>query len=129
VDLDDGGQRAVRQLGRAISRAHASGNPRQALSEAEALAKEGDGPTLEGLARLCALASAPLAGRQERAAAAPVQEEYAARAVVLLRQAALKGCRDSLYFQQGTDLASLHHRKDFQMLLEDTEATTDRRSR
>jgi tetratricopeptide (TPR) repeat protein len=128
VDLDDGGQRAVLQLGRAISQAHVSGNHRQALSEAEALAKSSDGPTLAGLARLCGLASAPLVGGQEPAAAAPFQEEYAARAVGLLRQAASKGFRDTLYLQKGTDLAILRNRKDFQMLLEDREATTDRHS-
>jgi tetratricopeptide (TPR) repeat protein len=129
VNLDDGRQRAVLQLGRAISQAHVNGNHRQALTEAETLAKEADGPTLEGLARLCALASAPLAGGQKAGAAAAVQEEYAARAVVLLRQAAAKGHRDTLYLKEGTDLAPLRDRKDFQMLLEDTDTTTDRHSR
>src|SRR5262249_5535411 len=55
---DDGSQKAVLQLGRAISQAQVSGSHDQALSEAETLAKGRDAPTLEGLARLCALASA-----------------------------------------------------------------------
>jgi tetratricopeptide (TPR) repeat protein len=126
VDLDDGGQRAVLQLGRAISQAHVSGDHRQALAEAEALAQDGDGAALTGMARLCALASTPLAGGQGTDAAAPVREEYAARAVMLLRQAASKGSRDTLYLKQGTDLAPLRDRKDFRTLLEGTDGTTDR---
>src|SRR5262249_28836623 len=128
VDLDDGGQRAVPQLGRAIARAHVDGDPRPALAEAGALAKDADGPTPPGLARLCALAPPPVAGGQGPAAAAHFQEEYATRAVGLLRQAASKGFRDTLYLQQGTDLAILRNREDFRMLLGDTEATTDRHS-
>jgi tetratricopeptide (TPR) repeat protein len=126
ANLDDRGQRAVHQLGRAISQAHVSGNHRQALSEADSLAKNADGHTLAGMARACALASTPLSGGKEPAAAAPVREEYAARAVMLLRQAASKGYRDTLYLQQGTDLAILRGRKDFQKLLEDTDVPTDK---
>jgi hypothetical protein len=48
---------------------------------------------------------------------------------MLLRQAAAKGHRDTLYLKEGTDLAPLRNRKDFQMLLGDMEATTDRHSR
>jgi hypothetical protein len=76
-----------------------------ALTAVESLAKESDGPTLEGLARLCALAAA--AGG----------ESYAARAVELLRQAAGKGHRDTAYLKDGSDLTSLHSRADFQNLL------------
>jgi tetratricopeptide (TPR) repeat protein len=125
VNLDDRRQRAVLQLGRAISQAHLKGNHPEALTEADALAKNADGPTLAGLARLCARASVPLVGGQKPAAATPVQEEYAARAVQLLRQAASKGFCDTLYLQQGTDLAPLRHRKDFQTLLADAQVTTD----
>jgi tetratricopeptide (TPR) repeat protein len=123
--LDEGRQRVVFQLGRAISQAHLKGNHREALAEADALAKNADGPTLAGLARLCALASAPLTGGQKPAVATTVREQYASRAVVLLRQAASKGFRDTLYLQKGTDLAPLRDRKDFQTLLADAEATTN----
>jgi hypothetical protein len=47
---------------------------------------------------------------------------------MLLRQAASKGYRDKFYLQQGTDLAILRDRKDFQKLLEDAEAATDKHS-
>jgi tetratricopeptide (TPR) repeat protein len=73
ANRDDGSQRAVLQLGRAISQARDSGSHEQALTKAELLAKGSDAPTLEGLARLCALASE---GNGER---------YAVQAVKLLR--------------------------------------------
>jgi tetratricopeptide (TPR) repeat protein len=126
--LDDGMQRAALKIGRAISEAHVKGDHREAISDAQVLAKDADGPTLGGLARLCALASRPSGSRKEPAATAAVCEEYAALAVVLLRQAALKGFRDTLYLQKGPDLVALRDRKDFQMLLEDREASTDRHS-
>jgi hypothetical protein len=128
VRLDGGDWRAVLQLGRVISQANVSGDHRQALAKAESLAQNADGPTLAGLARLCARTSVPLADGQKPSAAAPFHEEYAARAVLLLRQAASKGFRDTLYLQKGTDLAPLRDRKDFQMLLADREAPIDRHS-
>jgi hypothetical protein len=85
------------------------------------LAKDADGPTLEGLARLCALASAA-GGEREPAKAAELGEQYAARAVELLRQAVGKGYRDSVYLKKGTDLAPLRQRADFQKLLAEAEA-------
>jgi tetratricopeptide (TPR) repeat protein len=124
-NLDDGGQRAVLQLGRAISQAYLSGKHQDALTEAETLAKSADGPTLAAMARLCALASALSSEAQKPAAPASFQEEYAARAVALLGQAASKGYRDSLYLKEGFDLSALRNRKDFQLLLKDAEATPD----
>ncbi len=121
LELDAGPNRPVLQLGRAISRAHVRGDHRQAFAEAETLAKDADGPTLEGLARLCALASVVVHEGQKSAEAAAIQEQYAARAVELLRQAAGKGHRDSAYLKEGTDLAALRQRADFQQLLADSE--------
>jgi hypothetical protein len=120
VNLADGRQRAELQLGRAISRACLSGNHSQALTEAESLAKEADGPTLERLGRVCALASA--LGPQPPTTGS-FHEEYAARAVALLRLAAAKGCRDILYLTEGADLAPLRKRDDFQSLLMDNKGT------
>jgi serine/threonine protein kinase/tetratricopeptide (TPR) repeat protein len=118
LELDDGLHRPVLQLGRAISQAHLSGDHHQALAAAESLAKDSDGPTLEGLARLCARASAGVvSGGGEAAQAREFQEPYAARAVELLRQASVKGYRDSLYLKEGADLAPLRGRADFQKLL------------
>jgi hypothetical protein len=118
----------VLQFGRTISMANTTGDHRQAVAEAQSLAQNADGPTLGGLARLCALASKPSVRRKELAAIAAVREEYAALAVVLLRQAASNGFRDTLYLQYGPDLVALRERKDFQMLLKDREAPTDRHS-
>jgi tetratricopeptide (TPR) repeat protein len=111
MELDDGSQRVVLQLGRAISQAQGSGNHDQALAEAESRAKGADVWTLEGLARLCALASE---GNGER---------YAVQAVKLLRQAVREGYRDTLYLKEGADLAPLRQRDDFKKLLADLEKT------
>jgi serine/threonine protein kinase/tetratricopeptide (TPR) repeat protein len=115
LELDDGRHRRVRQLGRAISQAHLSGDHRRALAAAAVLAKDADGLTLEWLARLCALASAVVK-------AADLREQYASRAVQLLRQAAGKGHQDGGYLKEGTDLAPLRRRADFQKLLAEGEA-------
>jgi hypothetical protein len=112
VKRDDGSQHAVLQLGLAISQAQASGNHDQALTKAESLAKGGVAPTLEGLARLCALASA-VAG-----------ERYAVRAVKLLRQAVSEDYQDTLYLKEGADLAPLRQRDDFKKLLAELEEKT-----
>jgi tetratricopeptide (TPR) repeat protein len=118
LKLDNGKDRPVLQLGRAISQAHVGGDSRQGLAEAETLAKDADGPTLERLARLCALASAAATSeKQEPAEAADLREQYAARAVALLRQAIGKGYRDRLYLREGTDVVSVRQRADFQKLL------------
>jgi tetratricopeptide (TPR) repeat protein len=120
--LDDGKYRSVLRLGRAMSQAHLHGDHEKALAEATALAQDGDGRTLEGLARLCAQASAAIASStQEAGQGAKFQEQYAARAVQLLRQAAGKGHRDRLYLKEGTDLAPLRSRADFQKLLAEAE--------
>jgi serine/threonine protein kinase/Flp pilus assembly protein TadD len=116
LEFDDGQHRPVLRLGRAIAQAHASGDHGKALVEADSLAKDSDGPTLEALARLCALASA--AGG----------EPYAARAVGLLRQALSKGYCDTAYLKDGADLAPLRSRKDFQTLLAEAAAPGDTRS-
>jgi tetratricopeptide (TPR) repeat protein len=116
LELDNGQFRGVLQLGRAISVAHRDGDHRQALAEAGALAS--DGHTLERQARLCAQASAPASGsEQEPPEAAQLHEQYAARAVELLWQAAGKGHRDILYLKEGADLAPLRSRADFRKLL------------
>jgi tetratricopeptide (TPR) repeat protein len=118
LKLDNGKDRLVLQLGRAISQAHVGGDSRQGLAGAEALAKDADGPTLERLARLCALASAAVTSeKQETAEAADLREQYAARAVALLHQAVGKGYGDKLYLKEGTDLAPLRQRADYQKLL------------
>jgi tetratricopeptide (TPR) repeat protein len=128
--LDSGENRPVLQLGRTISQAHVSGDHRPALAAAEALAKDRDVSALEGLARLCALASVAVgSGERPTPEARDLQEQYAARAVALLRQAIGQGYRDSLYLKEGTDLAPLRSRQDFLALLADVEAKSDTRSR
>jgi RNA polymerase sigma factor (sigma-70 family) len=113
----------VLQLGLAISQAHVSGDHRPAITETEVLAKDRDGWTLEGLARLCALASAAVvAGGREADPASEIWEEYASRAVELLYLAAGTGHRDGVFLREGVDLTSLRHRPDFQKLLAESEA-------
>jgi hypothetical protein len=128
LELDDDTFRSVLQIGRAISQAHLRGDHGRALAEAAALAQDGDGPRLEGLARLCSLASAAVAGDKLQAdETTKLQEQYACQAVQLLRQAAGKGHRDRLYLKEGTDLAPLRRRADFQQLLAEAEPKSDTR--
>ena len=49
-------------------------------------------------------------------------EQYARRAVALLRQAAQKGFRDIAHLKKDTDLDGLRQRTDFQQVLVDLEA-------
>jgi tetratricopeptide (TPR) repeat protein len=130
LELDDGQNRSVLHLGRTISQAHLSGDHRPCLAEAEGLARDTDGRTLEGLARLCALASVAVAeGKPKTVPASEFEEQYAARAVALLRQAAGKGHRDRLYLMEGADLAPLRSRADFQQLLAETDSKSGPRTR
>jgi serine/threonine protein kinase len=127
--LDDSRYCSVLQLGRAISQAHLSGDHSKALAAAAALAKDGDGPTLEGLARVCSLASAAVASDKQQAdETARFQERYAGQAVQLLRQAAGNGHRDHAYLKEGTDLAPLRSRADFQQLLAEAEPLSETRN-
>jgi hypothetical protein len=60
----------------------------------------------------------PLADKPE------TKEQYAARAVALLRQAIAKGYKDAAHMKQDTDLDALRQRDDFKKLLADLEAAT-----
>jgi serine/threonine protein kinase/tetratricopeptide (TPR) repeat protein len=104
-EMDSGPDRPVFTFGLAVSQALGSGDHAAAFAAAETLAKDGDAPTLEAFARLCARVSGASG------------EQYAARAVELLRQALARGYHDTLYLQEGADLAPLRGRQDFQQLL------------
>jgi serine/threonine protein kinase/tetratricopeptide (TPR) repeat protein len=97
---------------RAYSLARA-GEHARAVAEANALAdaKEATGNTLYNLACVCALAAAAVGDD------AKLQDQYAARAVELLRQAVAKGYKDAAHAKQDKDLDALHSRSDFEKLL------------
>jgi serine/threonine-protein kinase len=61
---------------------------------------------------------APLADKPE------TREEYAARAVGLLRQAIAKGYKDTAHIKEDADLDALRRRDDFKKLVADLEAAT-----
>jgi serine/threonine-protein kinase len=109
AEYDAGGQRPFfrRQHARSLVRA---GNTAEAVAEAGELAKANDAnaDALYELAATYALASA--AGDQSHHR---LSEEYAARAVELLRQALAKGFNDVQRLKMDDDLKSLRGRPDF----------------
>jgi hypothetical protein len=70
---------------------------------------------LYDLACVCALASAAVKDDAKR------REQYADRAVALLRQAVAAGWKDAAHMKKDQDLAPLRDREDFQKLLAELE--------
>ncbi len=99
---------------RSLARA---GDHAKAVAEANALAETKDvtGNTLYDLACVCALASAAAKGD------AKFQDQYATRAVELLRQAVAKGYKDIDHLKKDDDLKALREREDFQKLVKELE--------
>ncbi len=102
---------------RALALARAGDHVR-ALAEANQLAqaKEATAYRLYDLACVCSLASAAV---QDDAG---LKEQYATRAVALLRQAVVKGWKNVAHLKKDTDLDPLRSRGDFQKLLAELEA-------
>jgi tetratricopeptide (TPR) repeat protein len=97
----------------------AAGQHAKAVAEAEALAAEKDSLTGEMLYQLaCAFALGSAAETSD----APHAEEYAVRAVDLLRQAAAKGEKSVNMIQTEAHLQSLQTRADFHKLAKEVEA-------
>jgi serine/threonine protein kinase/tetratricopeptide (TPR) repeat protein len=96
---------------RAYSLARA-GEHSKAVAEANAMAeaKTVTGDVLYNLACICALAAAAVKDD------AKLQDQYAARAVELLRQAIAKGYKDAAHVKQDKDLDALRSRQDFTKL-------------
>ena len=92
---------------RSLARA---GEHAKAVAEANALAeaKDVDGGMLYNLACVCALAATAV--RDD----AKLQDQYAARAVELLRQAVAKGYKEAAHMKKDKDLDALRDREDFQ---------------
>jgi tetratricopeptide (TPR) repeat protein len=103
--------------GRAMSLARA-GEHARAVAEAAFLAelKGHTGQTLYDLACVCALAAADAQGD------ARLREQYAARAVALLRQAIAAGYTDAAGMKKDRDLDALRDRADFRAVLAETRA-------
>jgi serine/threonine protein kinase/Tfp pilus assembly protein PilF len=112
VALDPQGQKSWLRVRRARSLMQA-GRVAEAVAEAGELAKaaQRDAGEICTLAGVYAQASSKLADRSE--------EEYAARAVELLRRAVKAGYRNAARIAQDPDLAPLRKRADFKKLLAD----------
>jgi serine/threonine protein kinase/tetratricopeptide (TPR) repeat protein len=112
------------QRARSLARA---GEHARAVAEVNALVKAEDlpGGSLYKLAGVCALASAAAKG----ADAPRLAEQYAARAVELLRQAAARGYKDAAGMKNDRDLDALRDRADWQKLLAELEAKSQSRRR
>jgi hypothetical protein len=83
------------------------------------------GDTLYNLACVCALASAAVKDAKNLGADAPrLAEEYAVRALELLRQAVAKGYKDFDHLKKDDDLKPLREREDFKKLVIDLEKAT-----
>ena len=97
-----------------------AGDHARAVAEANALAEAKDvaGPTLYDLGCACALASAAVKGDVR------LQDQYAARAVEILRQAVAKGYKDAPHMKQDRDLDALRERDDFKKLLAELEVAS-----
>ena len=73
------------------------------------------GSTVYDLASICALASAAVKDD------AKLQDQYAARAVELLRQAFAKGYKEAAHMKKDKDLDALRDREDFKRLVAELE--------
>jgi serine/threonine protein kinase len=104
-------------LQRARSWARA-GDHARAVAEANALAgaKEAAGDTVYDLACVCAVAAAAVPED------APLHDQYAARAVELLRQAVAQRYKDAARLKKDQDLDALRDREDFRRLVAELEA-------
>lgn len=104
-----------RDLALTLARA---GDHAQASAEANALAnaKSLSGEILYDLACACAVAAGAVKDDNK------LQDQYAARAVELLRQAVAKGFKDNEHLKSDDDLKALRQRPDYQQLAKDLEA-------
>jgi tetratricopeptide (TPR) repeat protein len=117
---DDPQRRTWIRIQRAVCLAHA-GQTARAVAEAEVLAavKDAPGALLYDLARICAVASAVGDSNNPGADAPRLAEQYAARAVELLRQAAERGFKDIGYLKKDDDLKLLREREDYKQMLKE----------
>jgi eukaryotic-like serine/threonine-protein kinase len=106
------------RLERALALARA-GRHAQAVAEAQALAEATDteGKALYDLARVCSFAANSVKENDT------LRDQYAARAVALLRQAIAKGYKNLEHLKKDEDLKALQQREDFQKLLQELEKT------
>jgi tetratricopeptide (TPR) repeat protein len=111
------------RLRQSLSLAQA-GQHRQATVAAEELLKAGNAKnsTLYDAACVYALAAAQAAKEAAPKTSSLQAEQYARRALVLLRQAVQQGFKKLTHMKNDTDLDSLRQRPDFQQLLADLEA-------
>jgi serine/threonine-protein kinase len=120
IELDEGSERNYFRLERAVSLAHA-GEHARAVAEANALTEGKDvpGPTPYNAACVCALAAAKVKDD------AKLSDQYAGRAVTLLRQAQKAGYFKEqakvAHMKKDDDLRALRARPDYRDLLKELE--------
>jgi hypothetical protein len=111
---------------RALSLARA-GDHIKAVSAANELSqgKDVNAAVLYDLACVCSLASAAVkpAAADANAKSQKLKEQYAMRALELLRQAIAKGFKDVAHMKKDTDLDPLRQRDDFKKLVAEMEKT------
>jgi tetratricopeptide (TPR) repeat protein len=114
LDLADERSRNSLRLGQAMTLAHVKEHAK-ATAEADALAdaKEASADTLYDAACVYSLSSSAVLGDAKQA------EQYAARAVALLRQAVAKGYKNVEHMKNDTDLDALRQREDFKKLIQE----------
>ena len=114
IDLDDGSGRAGLRRQRAASLARA-GEHAQAVNEAEELAKTDDKDSNAIYDLACVYALACAAAKDD----AKLKEQYAARAVEMLRQAVAKGFKNIEHLKKDDDLMVLREREDYLKLVKE----------
>jgi serine/threonine protein kinase/tetratricopeptide (TPR) repeat protein len=125
IELDEGPNRRQFRMSRALSLARAADHAR-AVSEANELAQGDDvnAAVLYDLACVCSLASAAVtpAASNGKAESEKLKEQYAARALELLRQAVPRGWMEVAHMKKDTDLTPLRQREEFKKLMAELEA-------
>jgi serine/threonine-protein kinase len=111
------------QMRRFRALAHAGQHP-EAVAAAEEALQSGNAAAVTRYAAACvyALAAGQAAKDAPPNTNSPRAEQYARRAVALLRQAVQQGYKDAAHMKNDADLDGLRQRPDFQQLLAELEA-------
>jgi tetratricopeptide (TPR) repeat protein len=127
IELDEGPNRRPFRISRAVSLARA-GDHVKAVADANALLQGYDvnGAELYNLACVCALAleAVEAAASKGKAESEKLKEQYAERALELLRQASAKGYKEIAHMKKDKDLDPLRQRQDFKKLIAELESRT-----
>jgi hypothetical protein len=102
-----------------------AGQHAEAVAAAEEVLRPGNADAVTRYAAACVYARAAAQAAKEAApqSSSLRAEQYAGRAVELLRQAVQQGYKNLAHLQKDADLAGLRQRPDFQQLLAELGAT------